>query len=90
MIKEQVISKFFTVYNLNNKKYEVILQKAKDINLFKNQVSEKIHKDLISHLEMTKFDFIKKYSTGETENLNGKDKECNSSTGIKTVKNLIV
>ncbi len=75
MIKEQTISKFFTINNLNNKKYEVILQKAKDINLFKNQVSEKIHKDLINHLEMTKFDFIKKYSTGETENLNGKDKE---------------
>ncbi len=75
MIKEQNISKFFTINNLNNKKYEVILQKAKDINLFKNQVSEKIHKDLISHLEMTKFDFIKKYSINEIEGLSYKDKE---------------
>jgi len=38
MIKEQNISKFFAINNLNKKKYEVILQKAKDINLFKNQL----------------------------------------------------
>jgi len=35
-------------------------------------VSKKNHKNLISHLEMTKFDFIKKYSTDETENLTEK------------------
>ncbi len=84
---KQVLSKFFYIDNLNDKKYQEIYQKAKDINLFKNKISKLIQEDIITHSNMSKFDFIKKYTKGKINNLTGKDKEWAVTEVMTTYKN---
>jgi len=65
-------AKFFYSCQLNQKKFDTILIKAKKIRDFKNQISEIINSDLIKYSEMSKFDMVKEFNT-QIEDLSGQD-----------------
>jgi IS605 OrfB family transposase len=86
IIKEQ-ISKFFFPNQLNTQKEQELYQKAIDIRNYKNYVSKEIHSDILNSSLLSKFDFIKKFSTLEVENLSGKDKEWAIVEVMSTYRN---
>jgi len=86
IIKEQ-ISKFFYPNQLNNQKEQELYQKAIDIRNYKNYISKEIHSDILNSSLLSKFDFIKKFSTLEVENLSGKDKEWAIVEVMSTYRN---
>ena len=72
MEKEIKKAKFFYSVELNQKKFNIIEEKAIKIRDFKNKISNEIHSDLLNHLDYSKFDVIKKYNQ-KIPGLNGQD-----------------
>ena len=72
MIKEIKKAKFFFSSELNQKKFDVIENKAMKIKDFKNEVSKEIHFNLINFLDKTKYDVIKKFNC-KINDLNGQN-----------------
>jgi len=92
MKKEIKKAKFFYSADLNQQKFDVILNKAKEIREFKNKISNEIHGSILQYLDQTRFDVIKKFNC-KIDNLNGQDIQnaitdvwSNYSTMIDSIK----
>ena len=65
-------AKFFYSQELNQKKFDAILNKAVKIRDFKNKISNEIYKNLLKYLDKSKFDVIKEFNQ-QIDDLNGQD-----------------
>ena len=72
MKKEIKKAKFFYSVELNQKKFNVIEDKAMKIRDFKNQISKEIQNNILDYLDKSKFDIIKLFNT-QIDGLNGQD-----------------
>lgn len=61
--RKEVCSYSFYSKDLNKGKYECFLKKAEEIRVFKNLLSKEICNNLLTYLNYTKFDLIKKFGS---------------------------
>ena len=63
---EEVITKFFYPDKLNKKKEQEIFDKAFQLRLVKNYISEMLFKDIAKYKEYSKIDLIKELASAIT------------------------